>query len=121
MIEYLSKRKFINALAREAVNHAERTSSMDRPPAGLSLEFMHPNKDSSVKTLVIRGNQTPQHWMILESGFPSGKNGYVVAHRGAIDIAIAASQSASIKTGKRINIGMPEVEFDIEWNVEEPK
>lgn len=66
MIEYLSKRKFINALASEAASHAQRAAAMERPPRGLSLEFVPPEKGSAVLTLVTRGNQVPQEWMMLE-------------------------------------------------------
>lgn len=116
MIEYLNKRKFINALAREAIAHAKRAATMERPPQGLRLEFDPPGKGSNVLTLVIRGNEVPQHWITLESGYPSGKKGYILAHRGAIEIAFAAGAAASKKTGMKIVIGLPEMEYIPFWN-----
>lgn len=120
MIEYLNKRKFINALAREAAAHAQRTAIMDRPPPGLRLEFVPPGTGSTVLTLVIRGNQFPQHWMMLESGFGAGKKGYAHANRGAFEIAFAAGEAASKKTGMRIVIGLPEMEYVPTWNAASP-
>jgi hypothetical protein len=116
MIEYLSKRKFIKALAHEASAHAQRTATMDRPQQGLRLEFVPPGRDTQVLTLVIRGNQVPQQWITLESGFTAGKKGYALANRGAFEIAFAAGEAASKKTGMKIIIGLPEMEYMPGWN-----
>lgn len=111
MIEYLTKRKFLNALAREAAEYAERTRFSSSPGSGIYLEFLWPDKNRSALTLIIRGNTCGQIWMVYESGFSADEKGYKLAFKTAVDFAFQASQSAHKKIGLPVSIGIPSVTY----------